>query len=222
MRPASYTADVLDLAEKDRGSKFLHRCNYCCISRLFQVIGASLALTMLDSPRLISYIENDDLKQFTSLLGPPQDQDKDILNSLLGHAVCNNALAIITHLTSLGASPLSDPTFKALFTSTSFPSLQRLVTDGALDINTNLDWSGTFLILAVKRSNQEHVNFCLKQGANPNLGRYGHIWSAMAAGAKFGASIEIINMLLDAGALTEDSDALHTAAENGRIDGVAR
>ena len=171
-------------------------------------------------PSLISCIETDDLKQFTSQLGSSQDQNGKILNSLLAHAVRNNALTIIIHLTSLGASPLSDPTFKALFTSTSFPSVQHLITNGALDINTNLDRLGTLLILAVKRNNQEHVSFCLKHGANPNLGLYAHMWSALATGAKLGASMEIIEMLLDAGARIEESNALHTAAENGRIDAV--
>lgn len=47
---------------------------------------------------------------------------------------------------------------------------------------------------------------------------YAHTWSALAVVANFDASLEIVEMLLVAGADLQGSDALQTAAARGRVD----
>ena len=192
-------------------SRFLSRCTTL----------SELTITMLNaslSSDLISSIEADDLASFTSFLRPPQSENRTVLNELLAYAIRHNAVATIPHLTSLGASPFSEPAFKLLQLSSGFPAFSCLVANGVLDINSNLDWSGTFLILAVMRRDMEHVSFCLKHGANPNLGMYARMWSALATAAEYDASLEIVEMLLAAGADLEGSDALQTAAARGKVD----
>lgn len=170
------------------------------------------------SSDLISSVEANDLASLTSFLRSPQSENKTILNELLAYAIRNNAVATIPHLTSLGASRLSEPAFDLLWPSSAFPAFSCLVVNGVLDINSDLDWIGTFLILAVKRHDKEHVSFYLKHGANPNLGMYARIWSALATAAEYDASLEIVEMLLAAGADLDGSDALQTAAARGRVD----
>jgi ankyrin repeat protein len=87
-----------------------------------------------------------------------------------------------------------------------------------LDINFDLDWLGTFLILAVQRNNQYQVNFCLKHGADPNLGTYARRWSALATAAEYGADLAIVELLLAGKTDLNGSDALQTAAEKGQVD----
>lgn len=82
----------------------------------------------------------------------------------------------------------------------------------------NLDRMGTFLILKVMRKDLERVSFRLENGANPNLGSYAHIWSALALAAQYGASIEIVDLSSKNGAQVDGSDALPTVAGNGRTD----
>ena len=170
------------------------------------------------SPELVSSVEADDLERLSQLLQTHPSRDVATLNIILALAIQHNSLSAVTFLISLGSSPLSHPALTALLSPDTFPTFQHLVTSGVLDINTNLDRLGTFLILSVKRNNQEHVEFCLKYGANPDLGLYAHIWSPLATGANFGASPRIIEMLLNAGASLEGSDVLQTAAEKGRAD----
>ena len=170
------------------------------------------------SPELISSVEADDLECLSQLLQTHPSSDVATLNIILALAIQHNSLSAVTFLISLGSSPLSHPALTALLSPDTFPTFQHLVTSGVLDINTNLDRLGTFLVLSVKLNNQEHVEFCLKYGANPDLGLYAHIWSPLATGANFGASPRIIELLLNAGASLEGSDALQTAAEKGRAD----
>ena len=170
------------------------------------------------SPSLVSSVEADDLERLTKLLQTPLSKDVATLNKILALAIQHNSLSAATFLVSLGASPLSHPALTVLLSPDTFPTFQHFVTTGVLDINTNLDRLGTFLILSVKRNNQEHVDFCLKHGANPKFGLYAHIWSTLATGANFGASPQILEKLLNAGAELEGSDVLQTAAENGRAD----
>ena len=170
------------------------------------------------SPGLVSSVEADNLELLSQLLQTPPSKDAATLDTILALAIQHNSLSAVTLLISLGASSVSHPALTALFSPDTFPTFQHLVTAGVLDINTNLDWLGTFLILSVKRNNQEHVEFCLKYGANPNLGLYAHIWSPLATGANFGASPQILETLLNAGAELEGSDVLQTAAKKGRAD----
>ena len=170
------------------------------------------------SPGLISSVEADNLERLSELLQTPASRGVATLHKILALAIQHNSLSAVTFLISIGASPLSHPALTALLSPDTFPTFQQLITTAVLDINTNLDRLGTFLILAVKRNNQEHVEFCLKYGANPNLGLYAHMWSPLATGANFGASSQILEMLLHAGAELEGSDVLQTAAEKGRAD----
>ena len=140
-----------------------------------------------------------------------------ILNELLAHAISLNATKTIPYLVSLGASPLSDPPFDLLYKSTTFPSFQCLVTNGLVDINTDLEPLGTFLILAVQRNNKSHVEFCLQHGADPNLGTFASRWSALATAAEYAADLDVVELLIAGGADVDGSDALHTAAEKGRL-----
>ena len=170
------------------------------------------------SPDLVSSVEADNLERLSQLLQTHPSRDVATLNLILALAIQHNSLSSVTFLISLGSSPLSHPALTALLSPDTFPTLQHLVTTGVLNINTDLDRLGTFLILSVKRNNREHVEFCLKHGADPDLGLYAHIWSPLATGANFGASPQILEMLLNAGAGLEGSDVLQTAALNGRAD----
>ncbi|KAL9637391.1 MAG: hypothetical protein Q9164_002211 [Protoblastenia rupestris] len=63
----------------------------------------------------------------------------------------------------------------------------------------------------------EEVDFCLDHGANPNLGAFARVWSALASVADSSASLKAVEKLLDAEARIEENDALHAAAEKGRV-----
>lgn len=161
-------------------------------------------------------IENNDLATLTSAIRVSGSLSLPILNELLAHAIRHNAIKTIPYLVSLGASPVSDPPFDLLYTSAAFPSFQCLVQTGMLDINIDLEPLGTFLILAVKRNNKSHVEFCLKHGADANLGTYAFRWSALATAVEYDADLDIVDLLIAGGADLSSSDALHTAAEKGR------
>jgi len=142
------------------------------------------------------------------------------LNELLTHAIGHNAIKTIPYLVSLGASPLSDPSFGLLYISAAFPSFQCLVENGILDINIDLEAIGTYLILAVKRNNRSQVEFCLKHGADANFGTYAFRWSALATVAEYDVDLGIADLLIAGGADLNNSDALHTAAEKGHYEMV--
>lgn len=110
----------------------------------------------------------------------------------------------------------------ALLEPGSFPELVRLIEECNYDVNTNLDRLGTFLILSIRRNNAEEVRTLLSHGANPNLGLYAHLYSPLASAVEYGASLEIVDMLLSAGAAVQRSDAPHVAARRGRVDVLRR
>lgn len=169
---------------------------------------------------LLAPIENNELATLSSAIEISGSPSLPILNELLAHAIRHNATETIPHLVSLGASPLSHPSFDLLYTSTAFPSFQCLVETGKLDINIDLEAIGTYLILAVKRNNKSHVEFCLKHGADANQGTYAFRWSALATAAEYDADLDIVDLLIAGGADLNSSDALHTAAEKGRYEMV--
>ncbi|KAL8740123.1 MAG: hypothetical protein Q9190_007141 [Brigantiaea leucoxantha] len=144
------------------------------------------------------------------------------LDNLLAQAITNNSHLTIPHLVSLGGSAHSDPVLTALLAPGTFPSLMTLITKCNYDVNTNLDRMGSFLILSIKHDNAEEVRTLLSYGANPNLGLYAHLYSPLASAVEYGASLDIVDMLLRAGAIVQKSDALHVAAGKGRVDVLHR
>ena len=171
---------------------------------------------ILPPSTLLTPIENNELATLTSAVQTSGSPNLPTLNDLLAHAIRHNAIKTIPYLVSLGASPLSDPSFDMLWKSAAFPSFQCLVETGLLDINIDLEAIGTFLILAVHRNNKAHVEFCLKHGADANLGTYALRWSALAMVAEYNVNLDIVDLLIAGGVDLNSSDALHTAAENGR------
>ena len=145
-------------------------------------------------------------------------KDSVFLERILPEAVRHNQVTVVQWCLDKGAK-ITDPVMRALLDGQTFPCFQLLVSRG-LDINCNLDRLGTFLILAVKRNNSTQVSWCLSQGADPNLGAYAHVWTALGAAAEFGADLKIVEMLLENGARLEGSDGLQAAAERGRVDMV--
>ena len=172
------------------------------------------------SPEVVRSLEADDLEKLKSLLYDLNHQTSPVseLDKLLAHAIDHNAILSIDYLLALGANPLSETAFEKLLGSSSFAAFQHLIKQGTLDINQNLDWLGTFLILAIKRNDLEHVSFCLEHGANPNLGLFARVWTALATAAEYGASLQIVEGLLSSGADVKGSDALQTSAKKNRVD----
>ena len=173
-------------------------------------------------PDIANFITIDSLDLLKSALKKSHTTDSDFLNRLLALAITNNSHATIPHLNSLGASPNSNPALTALLTPSTFPALVTLTTKCDLDANTNLDRLGTFLILSIKRNSSEQVWTLLSLGANPTLGLYAHVYSPLATAVEYGASLEMVEMLLQAGATVRGSDALHVAAMKGRVDVLRR
>lgn len=116
------------------------------------------------------------------------------LDQVLAKAVRHNHVNIIKWCIESGAK-ITCPVILAVPNYPHFEVFELLITSG-LDINLDLDRMCTFLILEVMHKNFERVSFCLENGANPNLGSYAHIWSALAVAAQYGASIEIVDLLL--------------------------
>ena len=58
--------------------------------------------------------------------------------------------------------------------------------------------------------------FRLLPNALSNLGTYAFRWSALAMVAEYDVSLDVVDLLIAGGADLNSSDALHTAAENGR------
>lgn len=172
------------------------------------------------SPEVVSSLRVDDVENFKILLDEYDHGSSSVteLEELLAHAIEHNAVHCIDHLLSLGANPMSGTAFDKLLGSSSFATFQHLINRGTLDINQDLDWLGTFLILAIKRNNFQHVSFCLEHGANPNLGMFARVWTALATAAEYGASIQVVERLLTSGADMKGSDALQTSAKKNRVD----
>ena len=166
-------------------------------------------------PRVTDAITSNNLDDLKSALAEP-------FNRLLALAITNNSHLTIPHLIELGGSVYSDPAFTALLASCTFPALMTLITKCNYDINTNLDRLGTFLILSIKRNNADEVRTLLSHGANPNLGLYAHLYSPLASAVEYAASLDIVDMLLRAGAMVQESDALHVAAMKARVDVLRR
>ncbi len=164
---------------------------------------------------LLAPVENNELATLTSAIQVSSSPSLPILNELLAHAIRHSATKTIPYLVSLGASPLSDRSFNLLYTSAAFPTFRFLVETGELDIKTDLEALGTYLILAVKRDDRSRVEFCLKHGADANQGTYAFRWSALATAAEYDADHDIVDLLIAGGADLNSSDALHTAAEKG-------
>lgn len=86
-----------------------------------------------------------------------------------------------------------------------------------MNINLDLYWLCSFLILFIQKNDRDRVELCLQHGADPNLGMFAQRWSPLATAAQYDASLEIVELLLGAGGKVEGSDVLQTAAENGRL-----
>ena len=145
-------------------------------------------------------------------------KDSVFLERILPEAIRHNQVMVVQWCLEKGAK-ITDPVISALLDDKTLPCFQLLISHG-LDINCNLDRLGTFLILAVKRNSSTQVSWCLSHGADPNLGAYAHVWSALGVAAEFGADLKIVEMLLDNGVRLNGSDGLQAAAERGRIDMV--
>ena len=71
----------------------------------------------------------------------------------------------------------------------------------------------------------DHVRELLFHNANPDLGLYAHVYTPLDSAIEFSpstsasveASVEIVTLLLSAGARVQGSDALHLAALHGRM-----
>lgn len=170
------------------------------------------------SQTLLDPISDNNLATLTSAIQSTSTPLQPVLNLLLGHAVAHNAINTIPYLVSLGACPLSDPTYDHLYKSTNRPSFKCLIECGLLDINTDLEPLGTFLLLAAQHNDPSHVEYCLQHGADPNQGTYAFRWSALATAVEYNAGLDVLDLLIAGGADVNGSDALHTAAEQGRIE----
>lgn len=166
-------------------------------------------------PRITDAITSNNLDNLKSALAEP-------FNRLLALAITNNSHLTIPHLIALGGSVYSEPAFTALLAPRTFPALVTLITKCNYDVNTNLDRLGTYLILSIKRNNADEVRTLLSHGANPNLGLYAHVYSPLASAVEYSASLDIVDMLLRAGATVQESDALHVAAMKARVDVLRR
>ena len=166
-------------------------------------------------PKITDAIISNNLDHLKSALAKP-------LNGLLALAITNNSHLTIPHIVDLGGSVYSDPAFTALLAPHTFPALVTLITKCSYDVNTNLDRLGTFLILSIKRNSADEVRTLISHGANPNLGLYAHLYSPLASASEYAASLDVVNTLLDAGAIVQGSDALHVAAMKGRVDILQR
>ena len=166
-------------------------------------------------PKITDAITSNNLDDLKSALAEP-------FNRLLALAITNNSHLTIPHLIHLGGSVYSDPAFTALLASRTFPALVTLITKCNYDVNTNLDRLGTYLIISIKRNNADEVRTLLSHGADPNLGFYAHLYSPLASAVEYGASVDIVDMLIRAGATVHESDALHIAAMKARVDVLHR
>ncbi len=135
--------------------------------------------------KVIAVAATGDLRSVQTLL----EHHEVALCQLLAEAVRHNHIDIIDWCIKSGAKT----TCPVILAIPIYPHFEvfELLTFSGLDINLDLDRMGAFLILEVMRNNFERVSFCLENGANPNLGSYAHIWSALAVPAQHGASIEV-------------------------------
>ncbi|KAK8078993.1 hypothetical protein PG994_002800 [Apiospora phragmitis] len=85
------------------------------------------------------------------------------------------------------------------------------------DINSNFDYVGDALILAVGRNNLPLVEYLLDHGADSNFNLYGEVDSALERAAKTNAQLEIFSALLDHGAVVQDRSAMLIGARKGLV-----
>lgn len=96
----------------------------------------------------------------------------------------------------------------------SFTTCKFLVAEG-LDINYQVEWMGDILIHAAEENNLSWVEFCLKNGADPNLNLIWDAYSPLAIAAQY-ASVKVAALLLKYNAILKGSGALALTSRCGK------
>lgn len=175
------------------------------------------------SNRVLAAIADGQLERLKGLLKQQESntvpESNISLDQITAEAVRHNQPSIVQWCIDAGAK-ITHPVITALLHENTWESFQLLVSSGGLNINHDLEWLGSFLILEVEHADLARASWCLEHGADPNLGSLSQVWSPLATAVQFGASTEMIDLLLSNGARLDESDALVTAAECGRVDMV--
>lgn len=173
--------------------------------------------------RVLAAIADGQLERLQGLLeqqkGNTIPESNISLDQVMAEAVRHNQLTIVQWCIDAGVK-ITHPVIVALLHENTWESFQLLVCSGVLNINHDLEWLGSFLIIQVDHTDLAWASWCLEHGADPNLGAFSQVWSPLATAVQSGASTEMIDQLLKYGARLDESDALVTAAECGRVDMV--
>ncbi|KAF7128521.1 hypothetical protein CNMCM5793_003309 [Aspergillus hiratsukae] len=91
------------------------------------------------------------------------------------------------------------------------------ILDFGVDINQEMDYSGTPLISALRYNHHALLEFLFAKGVGPNKGNWGHWLPPLSVAVRYTKDIKWVQRLLDAGAKIEGTGALHVAAFRGDL-----
>ena len=115
---------------------------------------------------------------------------------------------------------VNDPLIYAACDSGSIP-IFRVLLDNGMDVDNYLELGGDPLVSTCYHGNVELANFLLDQGADPNLDHFlGGYISLIWATVGDKASLNLLRLLLERGAVVKREGALIAAAEHGNLGAI--
>ena len=171
---------------------------------------------------LLSAASNGDLIRLKSLLGPSPKTTTQraglTLENLTGAAAHNSHAQTISYLLTHGVDLSSWDILLGVLHSKSL-AIYKVVLAAGYDVNHDFDYIGDAIIYTASTDDIELAKFLLANGADVNLHLQTGQFSALAVAAR-SASVEMVELLIGAGAVIDQSAAVMLAAELGRVDVV--
>lgn len=142
------------------------------------------------------------------------------INDILLAAADSNVADIVAYCLSHGATVPGTAILRGLNVhvgSNGFETYKILIETGVIDIDYYIPWFGDVLGIMADANNIDWVRYCLEHGADPNKDLIEEYRTPLAAAAGNG-NVEMVQLLLDYGAVIKGSGAIVVAAEEGHGD----
>ncbi|GAM38364.1 hypothetical protein TCE0_033r09027 [Talaromyces pinophilus] len=139
------------------------------------------------------------------------------INDILLAATDSNAADIVNYCLSHGATVPGTTILRRLNVhvgSNGFDTYKVLIEAGVVNIDYYIPWFGDVLGIMADANNIDWVRYCLEHGADPNKNLIEEHRTPLAAAAS-NSNAEMVQLLLNYGAVINGSGAIVVAAEQG-------